>query len=430
VTRRRADVIVLGAGAAGLAAAAKLRSAGVAVLVLEARDRVGGRVDTRTDAALGVAVEHGAEFVHGRPERTLALARRARAAVRVVPDRHLARASGRLREEGASFERAEALVGMGERDDESFEALLARRGARESREVLALARGFVRGFYLSDPRTVSSAALARMERAMEEISGNAAHRVIGGWARILAPLAAPLASAGALRLSTIVREVRWARGAVEVRARGAAGGLLPPVRGRRAVVTLPLGVLRARDVRFRQALAPKRRAVATLGMGPVVKIVLRFRGRPGASLGRDRLVFLHVPGAAVPVWWTLAPVDAPLLVGWAGGPDADRLALKARGAVLRAALASVARGLGTDPRALEADLDGAEVIDWTADPFARGGYAVFPVGSAGASEALAEPVEDTLFFAGEATAGETDAGTVEGALRTGERAAREVLATL
>jgi monoamine oxidase len=127
------------------------------------------------------------------------------------------------------------------------------------------------------------------------------------------------------------------------------------------------------------------------------------------------------------VFWTLAPVEAPVLVGWAGGPDAERLAGRPAQEVLRLALRSAARGLGTRAEELEERLDAGTVVDWTRDPFAGGGYAVFPIGSAGASETLARPVERTLFFAGEATAG-VDAGTVEGALASGERAAREVLA--
>ena len=190
-------------------------------------------------------------------------------------------------------------------------------------------------------------------------------------------------------------------------------------------VTVPLSILGAGAIRFTPALPEKRRAVAALGTGGVVKVILRFRRAPWRS-GRRGLVLLHVPGAAVPVFWTLAPVEAPVLVGWAGGPDAARLGALREPEVLRAALASAARGLGRTRRDLEERLDAAAVIDWSKDPFARGGYAVFPVGSAGASAELARSVERTLFFAGEATAGPR-AGTVEGALESGERAAREIL---
>jgi monoamine oxidase len=93
--------------------------------------------------------------------------------------------------------------------------------------------------------------------------------------------------------------------------------------------------------------------------------------------------------------------------------------------VIDASVRSLARGLGRAPGEVERELDGADVVDWTRDPLARGGYAVFPVGSARAVESLGRNVERTLFFAGEATAGGR-AGTVDGAILSGERAAREV----
>jgi monoamine oxidase len=160
----------------------------------------------------------------------------------------------------------------------------------------------------------------------------------------------------------------------------------------------------------------------------VVKVILRFRRAPWRARRRG-LAFLHVARAPIPVFWTLAPLDAPVLVGWAGGPDAARLAGRPEQEVVRAAVASAARGLGERVSALEAVLDGATVVDWTRDPFALGGYAVFPVGSGEASSELGRSIERTLFFAGEATAGAW-AGTVDGALESGARAAREIRAAL
>jgi len=425
-------VIVVGAGAAGLAAADALRRAGVEVVVVEARDRIGGRVESRIDPALGVAVERGAEFVHGRPPRVIALARRAGAPVRTVPDRHVARRAGRLQRVHGAFEGAQRLLALGERDDETFEAVLARNGGprRLGAETVELARELVRGFYLADPATASARALRRMTEGLGETGGAAPHRVVGGYARVLAPLARGLRARGALRLSCAVEEIRWRPGAVEVRVRGAAGGPLPPLRAARAIVTAPLGVLRAGALRFRPSLPGLACAAAALEMGPIVKVLLRFRSASWQPRGARRLAFLHVPGAPVPVFWTLAPLAAPALVGWAGGPHARALAGRSARAVAAAAVRSVARGLALEPAAVEDALDGVDVADWTADPWARGGYAVFPAGSAGASEALARPVAGTLFFAGEATADPAGAGTVEGALATGERAAREAIASL
>jgi monoamine oxidase len=421
-------VLVVGGGAAGLAAAARLGRRAQVVL-LEARDRLGGRIDTRRDAALGLALEHGAEFVHGRPERTTALARRARARLREVPDRHLHRAGSRLADERDGFARAQELLALGGRDDEAIAAVL-RRAARQRRApgvAVELAQQLVRGFYLADPRTASSLALARMTRALDEVGGEEICRVDGGYARLLEPLERDLRRAGGeVRLSATLEELRWRPGHVEARGRGAAGGPLPPVHADCAIVTLPVTLLRGEHVRFRPALPEKRRAAGALAMGPIVKVLLRFRRAQWAEAGPRALAFLHVAGAAVPVFWTLAPLRAPVLVGWAGGPDAERLAGRREADVLRAALGAAARGLGRSPAALEEALDSGTVVDWTADPLARGGYAVFPAGAGDAPAALARPVERTLFFAGEATAGGL-AGTVEGAVRSGERAAAEVL---
>ncbi|HEX9240844.1 MAG TPA: NAD(P)/FAD-dependent oxidoreductase [Anaeromyxobacter sp.] len=423
-------IVVVGGGAAGLAAAALLSRRAQVVLV-EARDRLGGRIDSRVDPLLGVAIEHGAEFVHGRPELTLALARRAGVRVREIPDRHARRTRSRASEASDAFGRAQQLLARGARDDEPFTTVLreARRERRSATE-LELASSFVRGFYLADPATASSLALAKMTAALEEVGGDAVFRVEGGYARVLDPLRRALERGRAeIRLSTCVQEIRWRPGHVEISARGPAGGWLPALRASAAIVTLPLPVLSEGHVRFRPALPDKRRAAAALGMGPVVKVVLRFRRSPWTDTGPRALSFLHVPGAPIPVFWTLAPLRAPVLVGWAGGPDSARLAGKREVEVLRAAVRSAARGLGCSAGELEDALDGATVVDWTRDPYARGGYAVFPVGSAAAPLVLARPVDETLFFAGEATAGGL-AGTVEGALRSGERAAHEALAAL
>ncbi len=421
-------VLILGAGAAGLSAARALRRAGVRAVVLEARDRPCGRVDTRTDPVLGLPVERGAEFVHGRPPRVRALAREAGVRLVSVPQSHRMLRRGGLSDAQATFSRSQELF-QSARPHDTVAAVLARarRQRRAGPVELAMARSFAEGFYLADPRSASAAAIARMDRALDAIGGDRSYRPGGGWAALLAPLVAEARRPpGALRLGLTATRVRWRPGAVTIEARGPAGGAVAPVRGHRLIVTLPIGVLRTGSVRFEPRPLPASRAWGRLEMGPVVKVVLRFHRPPWAERGARRPAFLHLPGAPVPVFWTLAPRRAPLLVGWVGGPGAERLSAMDRSAALRAALRGLAPAFGLAPAALEDRLDGAELVDWSKDPLAGGGYAVFPVGSEGASEELARPVSGTLFFAGEAT--EADfAGTVDGALRSGERAARQVL---
>jgi monoamine oxidase len=424
-------VLVLGAGAAGLQAARVLRRAGVPTLVLEARDRAGGRVDTRTDPLLGIPRERGAEFVHGRPPLVRALAREARVRLLAVPPSHRMAGPRGLAEAGASFARSQELFERTRGDGESVAALLARarREGWGSEAELQLARSFAEGFYLADPRTASAGAMARMDRALETIGGDRSWRAERGWASLLAPLVAEAdRPPAALRLGFTATRVRWRPGAVVIEGRGPAGGPAAPVRGHRLVVTLPVGVLRSGRVRFRPEPSSAARAWRRLEMGPVVKVLLRFHRPPWEERGIRKPVFLHLPGAPVPVFWTLAPLRAPLLVGWVGGPGAGRLSAMPEGTALRAALRGLAPAFRLSRAALEDRLDGAELVDWSKDPMAGGGYAVFPVGSAGASEELARPVSGTLFFAGEATEAGF-AGTVDGALRSGERAARQVLAS-
>jgi monoamine oxidase len=168
-----------------------------------------------------------------------------------------------------------------------------------------------------------------------------------------------------------------------------------------------------------------------LAAGPVIKVLLRFRSAFWEKLDRGRYAraaFFHSPGAVFPTFWTTLPVRTPLLVAWAAGPKAERLAGANADRLIGEALASL-RSIFGEATGAERTLEGAWVHDWQADPYARGAYSYVTTGGEGAREALAAPLSDTLFFAGEAADTAGDAGTVAGALRSGVRAAREVLAS-
>jgi monoamine oxidase len=114
-----------------------------------------------------------------------------------------------------------------------------------------------------------------------------------------------------------------------------------------------------------------------------------------------------------------------MLVGWAGGPAAAKLAGKRQDELIAAAVESIARLLGFSRSRVESELESCRVTDWQADPFARGAYSYVPVGGLDAMKQLAKPVQRTLFFAGEATH-EGLSGTVAGAIASGQRAAAEM----
>ena len=204
------------------------------------------------------------------------------------------------------------------------------------------------------------------------------------------------------------------------------------------IITLPVGVLQASPgevgaLRFEPGVQKKREAALRLAMGAVVKIILRFdqpfweelKTARGESL--EQLAFFHGRSMPFATWWNFYPVRAPFLVGWAGGPSTDTLIGKSDADITSAAVKSLSHFTNVEESRISSMIQRAWVCDWQQDPFARGAYSYVPVGAVDAVRELAEPVEATLFFAGEATDYDSFGGTVDSALRTGERAAGEVL---
>ena len=431
----RTDVIVIGAGAAGLAAAGELSRAGQSVLVLEARDRIGGRCWTLNEPRLPVPVELGAEFIHGRPAATFSLLRKAGVAAEERSGDGWYTEGGKLEPTGeifAEIRKAVKKTGV-PRKDVSFETFLKRDLRHLSARARAFARRRVEGYDAADPARASARAILEEWAAEDDAAAATHYRPVGGYGVLMAALARELdASAVELRLETIVKAVRWKRGTVEVE--GITRGKPFREKAPRAIITLPLGVLQlppraAGAVRFAPALVEKRPALRGLAPSPVVRVALLFRTAFWEKIDQGRYanaVFFRALHAAFPSFWTAIPARAPLLIAWAGGPNAMRLAGAKKPAIIRKALAGLEALFGVKADIGE-QFQSAWVHDWQRDPYARGAYSYVTVGGYGARKALAAPLRDTLFFAGEAADFEGEHGTVAGALQSGTRAARELM---
>jgi monoamine oxidase len=420
-----ADVLIIGGGAAGLAAAGQLTRAGLRIMLLEARDRLGGRILTRYHA--GYPVELGAEFVHGRPEEIFGLA--AGAAVPIVrvegEFRRKSRGSldGSRDEAGHLMGEVEKLFAKLPNDelDQSFQHYLDRSGASE--EGKQQASRYVQGFHAADASLISVLSILRDYQAQEANDGDHQFRIPAGYDHLVRGMAELMELSRAdVLLNSVVKEIVWQPGKAVVRTADAE------FLAERAIITLPLGVLRAHSVVFAPALKEKQHAIQFLEMGPVIRVSLcckeKFweQQKEMVDLG-----FLFTDDPQFPTWWTSNPLPYPILTGWAAGPCALQLKGLGLQEIIDQAVQSLARITGFDLGTLQGQITGAYTHDWQADPFSRGGYSYAAVGGIDAARALGAPVAETLYFAGEATDSDGRNGTVHGAIASGERAAREVL---
>jgi monoamine oxidase len=415
-----ADVLVIGGGIAGLQAARSLCAAGLRVMLLEARNRLGGRI--QTTRCSWYPVELGAEFVHGRPAELFQLASKTGLRIAPVEGQFISKYHGQWHHsEQIWTEVSQLLAGMpaGE-PDQPFQRYVERASASEQakRHVLA----FVEGFHAADPEKVSMHWLIQTMQAEEGIDGERSFRLVDGYGSLVDALAGLInASSCQMHLETVVRELRWEP--EQVTAQTSAGEF----RAARAVVTVPLSVLKLGGIRFVPKLREKESAMKLLEMGPAIRASLCFRAKFWESRGElSGISFLFTDDPDFPTWWTSHPLPYPTLTGWAGGRRARALSSHAEAWIVGRALLSLARILEITPAELRQSMEAGLVHDWQTDPFSYGAYSYALSGGATSAEILAAPVAETLFFAGEATNFEGHNGTVHGAMASGSRAAREV----
>lgn len=426
---RSEEVIVIGAGLAGLSAAHELAKAGYHVLLLEARDRIGGRMFSTIDPELQVPIEFGAEWFDTRGElRNGPLGR----------GMTMRKASGAFLRKTASGWRSDAPVddsplqhlrGLVGPDRPLIEAL--RDLPKDKRDPVSeteLLR-YVQGFHLADPRFLSTQWLLLTEK--EQSADASQVRCMEGADAFAHTLRSRCGDRLRLRLGCVVKEVRWRTGHVHVIAR--EGGRTKDFHAQQAIIALPLGVLQAPAtargaVRFRPSLSGRNVALRGVATGHALKVVLTFDAAFWtADPSLSKALFLQDPRQVFPTWWTARPARDPMLVGWLGGPAARRISHFSNAELRAQAVASLAAMLDIPSTTVRQHLTGCHVHNWSRDPFALGAYSYVKAGGSHAHAALAEAIEHTLYFAGEHTAGEGYNATMEGAMRSGIRAARELL---
>jgi monoamine oxidase len=400
------DVAIIGAGAAGIAAARICAAAGLKIAVLEARERVGGRALTASFG--GHPIDLGAHWLHaGALNPLVRLGRdRAERLRRAPPESHLIvngrPASSRERAlQGPGFERMDRAIAEAARAEQDIPVGRVRpmlgRWGRSTAATFALISGRPLG------------EVSTQDFPSEEFGDN--YFVQGGYGALLARLAAGLPIA----LGNPVRSIDWSGPAIAIETeRG-------QVRARAAILTVPVPVLQAGAIRFRPALPHRiQDAVAGFLAGTYEHVVLNWPEAP--FRGADRLAKLVGPrwDVGMMTWMDGAPfhyleLDHRMAGGLAGPADAARFARER----LREHFGARALGRLRIPA----------VTEWRRDPWARCAWAVVPPGRRDDRAILAEPVGERIWIAGEATS-RTQWGTAGGAWEEGERAAQRVVAQL
>lgn len=415
------EVVIVGAGATGLLAAKRLAEKKYSVAVVEARDRVGGRIHT-IHTGFSHSVEAGAEFIHGHQPLTESLVRESNASLSQLSGNWYEFRNGAVQEndffdkEWQVFNHAlEELT-----TDMDMAAFLNKHFAGERHKGLReKVTDFVQGYDAADIHQVSALSL-RDEWA--ETDDEHQYRINEGYGSLIHYLEEKFKKSGGVILtSSPVAQIQWSRGHGKVITGN--GDILE---AEKIVITVPLGVLQRGSIEFSPPLPAHQNAFREIGYGGVIKFFFQF-DEPFWE-GRERplrnAAFI-ISDAAIPTWWTQLPVKASVLTGWFGGPGTFSVNHDNE-ALLQTAVDSLAYIFKLSPAGVQSRVEKALVTDWVTDPFACGAYAYPKVGTRKARAFLAQPVEDTLYFAGEGLYNGPAMGTVEAALVSGRDVAARI----
>ena len=426
------NILIAGAGASGLMAGSHLASAGHHITIIEARDRIGGRVHSFKHE--DYTCEGGAEFIHGNLKITLGLLKEAGIKkIEIAGDFWYCRHS--------EWKMAQQLFAnedllekrLKDLDDNITIAAFLQREFKEERfaDLRQSVLGYVQGYFAADPEKQSAKLFYKEWMAEDEQQ----YRVGGGYYKMLEYLQNNIESKGGKIIkSSPIKNIEWQQG--KVRAVTANGSTYD---ADKIIVTVPLGVWQDDElnIKYTPTIAAKSAAAKKMGFGYAIKILLHFEHafwlneplhkRLKANISNFSFV---ISDEHIPTFWTQNPHSIPLLTGWLAGPRALEFINATDDNILEETISSLSKVFSIDAEILKKWLKWSKVFNWPAEEFTRGGYSYSTTETETARRQLAEPIESTLYFAGEGLYEGTETGTVEAALFSGQSVAQQILADI
>lgn len=418
------DIIIIGAGIAGLTAARSLAMAGKSVMILEARDRVGGRIHTINGEGFSRPTEMGAEFIHGSAPHIHRLADEIKVPLIKTESNAWEVTNGRLRMGevvGSDMEDINKALKKLEDDMTVSDFLNKYFPGPSCASLREHVTHMVEGFDAADVDKISALSLRDEWSDEDEFTG---HRPLGGYSKFISFLMHEASKAGAqFLLSSVVDEIEWKRHEVKVVCTN--GGSYT---ADRVIVTIPAAVLKHGSIRFTPALTNHQDAFQKTETGGVIKFLFEFKDAfweksyPNVRQ-MNKLGFIF-SDAFVPTWWTQKPYSAPLLTGWLAGPATHQA--ENDQTLLKKAIESLAYIFGCHQDFIQDRMRNSRVINWLNEPFSLGAYGYKTINTPEVLRVVNEPVEETIFFAGEAFNDGEEMGTVEAALNSAEQVVKKI----
>ena len=412
------DVIIIGAGAAGLSAMRYLAEEGYHGCMLEAAEIAGGRISTIKEG-FQRHVEAGAEFIHGKLPLTFKLLKEAGLSSEVVEGKMIGVQNGNWQTEEHDEHWDEFMKQLGrlKTDITILQFLEENFSKPEYIHLRQAVQRFSEGFDLAD---ISKASILSIKDEWKDIEKKQ-YRIKGGYIQLIDHLVNRCRQLNTeFYFNTCVNEIQYENGNVIVHTTDNK-----KFQAEKLILTVSVGILQSGTIQFRPQLTDHAVAIQGLGFGAVIKFLLEFKTCFWKEFD-DEIGFL-LTDEEIPTWWTQLPAESNVLTGWLGGPNATKKVFEPDTSLLQTALMSLSSIFRIPPAMLQEELTNYKIINWLNQPYIKGGYSYNTLSSKQAINILSSPVDHTIYFAGEAISKSESQGTVESALQSGHDTAKMLI---